>query len=214
MLEWAERFSSEEAPQLMREAGKDGVIAFRPTLQRLVGLFTDAVAISRKESRNPSPGVHTLRVGNALDSVLLQLQNAQNLAKPLSRTPRPDIEAVDPTEVEFEEEKKIILRIEGENFQPKSRVRLDRSGGPVHHVEACRVHFGSSSILWATFDLAELDPAELHPDPKTESVWSAVVLNPDGTYTVLQQALTVHARDGVGANLATPPPTRGTRKPR
>jgi hypothetical protein len=182
LLEWAERFASEEAPQLMREAGKDGVIAFRPTLQRLAGLFDDAVAISRRESRNPSPGVHTVRVTNALESVRMQLLNAEHLTRPLSRTPRPDIEAVAPSHVAVTDGEPVILRVEGESFQPKSRVRLDLSHGQVLHVEARRVHFGSSSLLWATFDSEELDPG---------TVWTVVVLNPDGTHTSLQHALAI-----------------------
>ena len=210
LLDWAERFASEEAPQLMREAGKDGVIAFRPTLNRLVRLFEQAVAISRRESRNPAPGVHTLRVGNALDSVRLQLKNAAHLAKPLSRTPRPDIEAIDPKQV-VNDGQPFILRIEGESFQPQTRVRLDLSGERVHHVEAHRVHLGSPSILWATFD-----PQDFGPDIESESVWSVVVLNPDGTYAVLRHALTLTTKNSQDEPEPEAPSTspRGNRKPR
>jgi hypothetical protein len=188
LLEWAEHFASEEAPQLMRQAGKDGVIAFRPTLQRLAGLFEDAVAISRSESSNPPPGVHTGRVTNALDSVRMQLRNAEKLTRPLSRTPRPDIEAIAPSHVAVADGEPVILRIEGESFQPKSHVRLDRSDDKEkefareQHVEARRVHFGSSSLLWATFDSEELVPG---------TTWSVIVLNPDGAYSVLQKALEI-----------------------
>jgi hypothetical protein len=199
LLEWAERFASEEAPQLMREAGKDGVIAFRPTLQRLIGLFTEAVAISRRESRNPSPGVHTLRASNALDSVLLQLRNAEHLAQPLSRTPPAKIAAVDPRQVDprqLELDKEpLILRIEGEGFQPQSQVRIDLSEAALNEkvsVEARRVHFGSSSVLWATFDATEINDARgFVGDTVGNTVWSVVVRNPDSTHSSLSHALTI-----------------------
>jgi len=167
LLEWAERFAAEEATQLMREAGKDGVIAFRPTLQRLVHLFEQAVEISRRESRNPSPGVHTLRVSNALDSIRLQLRNAEKLTEPLSRTPRPIIDGVT-----VERQDPVIIRIEGKNFQQQSRVRLDVAGPRKHHVKAQRIHFGSESTLWATFGLNDLAGEK----------WTVVVFNPDGTH--------------------------------
>jgi hypothetical protein len=182
LLEWAERFASEEAPQLMREAGKDGVIAFRPTLQRLLNLFTEAVAISRREARNPSPGLHTLRVANSFESVRQQLANAARLAHPLNRAPRPSIEAIDPRTV-VDDGQSITIRIEGEHFQPGSSVRLNRASDPDVNEgkEARRVHFGSSSTLWATFDAEDVEPG----------VWSVIVLSPDHSYDVLRKALTI-----------------------
>ncbi|HKI04665.1 MAG TPA: hypothetical protein VKK31_21980 [Thermoanaerobaculia bacterium] len=173
LLEWAERFASEEAPQLMREAGKDGVIAFRPTLHRLVRLFEQAVSLSRRSSHNPSPGVHTRRVGNALDSVLLQLRSAENLAQPLSRTPHPSIEAA-----EKENENPLIFRIEGKNFQAQAHVHLCLYDRSADSVEASRVHFGSGSTLWATFS-QEIGPGD----------WSLLVTNPDGARSLREHVL-------------------------
>jgi len=208
LLGWAERFAAEEAPELITQAGKDGVIAFRPTLERLVVLFAEAVAISRNPSANPTAGVHTQRVANFLDAIRIQLKSAEQLARPLSREPQPKVDAVDPSSVPAGSGRG-VLNIEGENFLPKSLVWLDLSGEKEQRVEPWRIAFVSPYLLRATFDLSALE---------ADSEWTVVVTNPDGARSFHERALKVESAvppTGPSSSGAAPsgPGPKGRRKP-
>ena len=48
LLDWIDRFCTDEGPQLIEEAGTDGVNAFAPTLDRLAKLAKSAVAAEQR----------------------------------------------------------------------------------------------------------------------------------------------------------------------
>ncbi len=84
LLHWAEYVAQEEAPRLIREGGKEGVLAITPTLQKLNELLTGAWGISRQPSANPVHGYHTPRVQNTFQELAIHsgeaLKRAQELA--------------------------------------------------------------------------------------------------------------------------------------
>ena len=86
LLSWVQAFASEEAPQLIEDAGKDGIVAIRFTLARLLSLTTQALEISRKDTGNPTRGFHSLRVQRGIEEVKLQLTAAAGRANKLDRS--------------------------------------------------------------------------------------------------------------------------------
>jgi hypothetical protein len=88
LLGWVERFASEEAPRLIREAGKDGVIAFIPTLRRLHNLSYE-VAQNSNNSNGNTRGFHTPRVQRVLKEIAIHLKKTLNLADPFVESKAP-----------------------------------------------------------------------------------------------------------------------------
>ena len=86
-----DRFVSEEGPRLLQDAGKDGAIAFRSTVDDLQNLVNEAFRTSKQTSGNPTRGFHSPRVQRVLEELTLHLTEASVLARQISRTPRPDI---------------------------------------------------------------------------------------------------------------------------
>jgi hypothetical protein len=85
LLSWVERFSSQEAKQIIRNAGKDGVVALRPTLVDLHRLVLAARDESKSPSDNPQLGFHHPRVTAALIELEQHLDDAVELATQLRR---------------------------------------------------------------------------------------------------------------------------------
>jgi hypothetical protein len=79
MLNWVERFASEEGPGLVRDAGKYGVRAFFPTIDRLIELVHDA-RIPPQDPRRLPAGYATARVQRALQELEAHLRETADLA--------------------------------------------------------------------------------------------------------------------------------------
>lgn len=79
LLDWVDRFATDEGPQLIEEAGTDGINALVPTLNRLSTLVASAVAI-RSDPLIP-PTFFTARVQLALGQLAGQLGVASTLAQ-------------------------------------------------------------------------------------------------------------------------------------
>jgi Quinohemoprotein amine dehydrogenase, alpha subunit domain III len=186
LLEWVDSFASQEGPRLIQEAGKDGVIALRSTVDRLSGLMHEAVAITQQRAQNPTRGVHTARVSTALEAVVFHIDAVRDLASPLSRLAEPKVKAVDPVSVPAFDGQ-FPVRIEGKGFQPDSAVELTRplAAGQEQVVKASRVHFASATTLWATFPLTSA---------LVNTLWTVVVRNSDGVESELTNAFTIGAR--------------------
>jgi hypothetical protein len=78
LLDWVDRFVTDEGPQLIEEAGTDGVNAFVPTIARLATLVESATKL-RNDPLIP-PTFFTGRVQLALGQLAGQLRGAANLA--------------------------------------------------------------------------------------------------------------------------------------
>lgn len=78
LLDWVARFSTQEGPQLIEEAGTDGVNAFRPTVKRLASLVISATTSGVGQGVPPS--FRTERVQLALQQLASQLERTRDLA--------------------------------------------------------------------------------------------------------------------------------------
>jgi hypothetical protein len=187
LLRWVERFASEEGPRMIREAGKDGVIAFRSTVERLYQLVEAAWKISQQPSPNPQRGFHTGRTQTALEELTKHLQATRDLTDQLKRLPPLKIVAIDPATAPVSGS--IRLTIDGENFQPDALVWLTPWGKGEERFEGTRVTFVSSTQLRATFDWKRA----------AGSQWAVSVRNPDGVTTSAPQPLVI---EGIAPSLA------------
>lgn len=170
LLEWVDRFSSEEGPHLLQDAGKDGVLAFRTTIAELEELVEAASDVAQQDSSNPTPGFHTPRVRRAFIELTQEIQNAVQLAGQVNRFPSPVITVVTPSSA-VQGSSQVVLSVLGDNFQDGARVRLmGGSGTAVEEINAQHSFFIAETQLHAVFNLAN------------ESVgpWTIAVRNPDG----------------------------------
>ena len=83
LLAWVERFSTEEAPRLIQDAGKAGVRAFFPTIDQIEGLVRDARIPPQAPAGLPE-GYATPRVQRALSELFEYLHNTAKLARDLT----------------------------------------------------------------------------------------------------------------------------------
>ena len=84
LLGWVSRVASEEAPALLRDAGKDGVIAFFPTIDKLRKLVRGALIQAQNGVQDPDhqplpAGYSSVRVQRALQELADQLDETANL---------------------------------------------------------------------------------------------------------------------------------------
>jgi hypothetical protein len=87
ILSWVETFAAVEGRQLIQDAGKDGVVIFRSTIEQLATILKDAAKVAALPSTNPARPFHTKRVANALAELASYLTAATNRASRISRTP-------------------------------------------------------------------------------------------------------------------------------
>jgi hypothetical protein len=81
LLDWIDRFVTDEGPHLIQEAGTDGVNAFVPTITRLATLAVSAAGLSQQANPQIPPTFFTGRVQLALQQLASQLRQAEQLAK-------------------------------------------------------------------------------------------------------------------------------------
>jgi hypothetical protein len=192
LLSWIERFASEEGPRLIREGGKDGVIAaFSPTVVKLRQLSEATERISKSDSNNPTRAFHTARVQRALTELTSQLREVEKLATQVRRLPAPQPIVVSPENISDDNRAVIRLMIEGRNFQPGiagTRVKLDQQGKGGKEIWGTQVIVASESMLNATFDLLNRDAAPVDS-------YTIVVFNPDGGSGSLDKAFRIDPSD-------------------
>jgi hypothetical protein len=139
LLEWVDSFASEEAPRLIQDGGKDGVVSIVPTLEKLRNLVDEALALARKSTHNPSRGFHSSRSQIALQELSQQLKTTSDLADQIRRgpvdgqvVPIPQITRVVPNHASKSDSQPVTLTIFGDDFVPGATVALDfPGGGPV-----------------------------------------------------------------------------------
>lgn len=93
LLEWVETFATEEGPQLLQDAGKDGVLAFRATLSRLIEWVEAAKQFSHRGAGNAPRSFFTARVERALQEIETQLKITAERALGITRAARPSAHA-------------------------------------------------------------------------------------------------------------------------
>jgi hypothetical protein len=87
ILSWVETFAAVEGRQLIQDAGKDGVVIFRSTIERLARIVKEAADKAAQPSNNPSRPFHTRRVANALLELASYLAAAVDRSKKIRRNP-------------------------------------------------------------------------------------------------------------------------------
>jgi len=96
LFSWVDSFATQEGPALIRNSGKDGVVALRFTLTRLLSLITQAHEISRQPSGNPTRGIHTARSQRAFQEIQTHLTAAAGRANKPDRSVIRFQEQIDP----------------------------------------------------------------------------------------------------------------------
>lgn len=81
LLDWIDRFVTDEGPHLIQEAGTDGVNAFVPTITRLATLAESAAVLKQVDNPQIPPTFFTGRVILALQQLAGQVRQAERLAK-------------------------------------------------------------------------------------------------------------------------------------
>jgi hypothetical protein len=90
LLDWVVRASRDEGPRIVQDAGKDGVFAFAPVLERLRGLINATLEIAEHGNKLPT-GMKTPRVKRALQVLASQLAEAARLARLVRRDEVPQV---------------------------------------------------------------------------------------------------------------------------
>lgn len=90
LLDWVTRASRDEGPRIVQDAGKDGVQAFEPVLDKLRILIHATRKAVHGGSTLPA-GMRTPRVSRALQVLAAQLDEAANFARLVRREPIPQI---------------------------------------------------------------------------------------------------------------------------
>ena len=90
LLDWVLRASRDEGPRIIQDAGKDGVFAFAPVLDKLRTLIYATRDIARSSAVLP-PGMRTPRVRRALAVLAGQLDEATDLARLVRRDEAPQL---------------------------------------------------------------------------------------------------------------------------
>jgi hypothetical protein len=115
LLAWTEHFGSDEGPQLIREGGKEGVRAIRPTIDRLRGLLRAAWEMAQSpEAHNPVRGFHTPRVQRTFEELTTHADRIYDLASQIADTPL--ITSIEPDHGGRGTTRKVTIF--GSNFSP------------------------------------------------------------------------------------------------
>ncbi|MCX7790611.1 MAG: hypothetical protein N2378_08225 [Chloroflexaceae bacterium] len=187
LLTWIESFASHEAKQIIRDAGKDGVVALQPTLDTLLELVHSAREQAEAGAQNPQPGFHTLRVQNALSELEQHIERAADLASKIRRGAL-RVTRVFPDTIDLDTFRTgSYITVDGAGFEPGATVKLFKPNGQGTNVTVENVIVVSETRLFMLLDddtRNKLAPGE----------WSLIVVNPDdeesdphGTLTVTGQ---------------------------
>jgi hypothetical protein len=87
LLGWVETFAAYEGCRLIQDGGKDGVVIFRSTSQRLQTLVDKAATIAAQPAANPARPFHTKRAAIALKVLANYLATARDRSAEISRRP-------------------------------------------------------------------------------------------------------------------------------
>ena len=122
LLDWVTRASREEGPRIIQDAGKDGVLAFAPVLDKLRKLIYATRDISRSSKALP-PGMRTPRVRRATEVLADQLDEATDLARLVKRDAAPELFSAVVTGSDPDSER-ITVTLTGTNFRRNASVVL------------------------------------------------------------------------------------------
>jgi hypothetical protein len=125
LLSWIERFASEEAPHLIRDAGKDGVIAIGGTLKQL----RELVEAAQQGGATDNEGFTHPRVRSGLAELEGHLAEAHRLAGQIQRSQAFGITVEQDPSTSGRDNVILTIRSLGDHFHKKVRVVVDKSNG-------------------------------------------------------------------------------------
>jgi hypothetical protein len=190
LLDWVLRASRDEGRRIIQDAGKDGVVAFAPMLDKLRVL----IHATRKLSHEGGPlphGMRTPRVRRALKELADQLDEATDLARSVQRQEPPEISAAveadlvgevlrlqcPPAVASYE----VCLVLLGRNFRDYATTALTAEGRPDLGEVRGKVKVAGPSLAFASFK-----------DPRPDHLgitWLVSLTNSDGTHSNEVEAL-------------------------
>jgi hypothetical protein len=194
LLDWVTRASRDEGPRIIQDAGKDGVVAFAPVLERLRFLIRATRDIIRDHHGLP-PGLRTPRVKRAFDVLADQLKTAAELAVSVRRQEPPTISAAwvgtpsDAADGNFFDQvsatsatplpsgTKVNIGLLGSGFRADTIALLQLDGRPDLPEQQARVNTSQPSVASVEFAV----PPQLHHAGR--ATWLVSVANRDGTHS-------------------------------
>lgn len=188
LLDWVLRASRDEGRKIIQDAGKDGVVAFAPVLDKLRVLVHALQKLSHVHGALPD-GLRTPRVRRAVRELAKQLDDATDLARSVQRQEPPEISAalthdqitgvLFPQQSVSTNEVKVILL--GSNFRDGATASLTAAGRPDLGEVRGLVKVHGPSLALASFT-----------DPRTRGdgiTWLVSLTNSDGTHSNEVEAL-------------------------
>jgi hypothetical protein len=176
LLDWVTRASREEGPRIIQDAGKDGVLAFAPVLDKLRKLIYATRDVSRTSKVLP-PGMRTPRVRRALEVLAGQLDEATDLTRLVKRDAAPELFTAQVTGSD-PVTGRITLTLTGTNFRRRASVVLipeNRQDLPELTSRHASITPPGSAIAYFR------DPRKLAGGDQAR--WLAVLTNDDGAET-------------------------------
>ncbi len=196
--------ATQEGPRFFQDAGKDGVIAFVPTIAKLRDLAKQAMLRSPTNSQGQDPAINTdlppgyktERVQMALRELVASLDEVYRRASRITRTPGPTISSFNyrPDPYLQGDETQVAMDIFGTHFDPSSTVTLlPFTSEPEIEKVPVVPHWASAGHLHGTVNISD-QPA---------GSWSLKVENPDGGFAILEDAFAIEARSPASAQPVT-----------
>jgi hypothetical protein len=203
LLDWVLRASQDEGPRIIQDAGKDGVLAFKPILNSLRTLVRATAQIAREQNAvNAMPaGMRTPRVDRALKVLAAQLDEAANLASLVRVELAPQIASASiflpgTTTLVSEEDLLKAPRIEiamtGSNFRgPATAILMAEQNEDLPNLLA-KAKINTPSTAHAVFDNPGMD------SDNAGTTWVVAIVNNDETQSVPTEVLRVPRRFSPG----------------
>jgi hypothetical protein len=188
LLGWVLDFTTNEGPQLLQESGKDGVVAFRATINRLEYLMFLTSKLARSGGRNPARGFHTFRAQVALGDLLSGLHTVDRESSKIWRSDIDDSLALtqalnQPTIKGARWEAGGLLAVEGSRIKAGSRVLLVSVKNPSEGRDAVLISPAKAAALeFAEDEASILLHGEFRRGHHRHAPYTVVVVSPDGVY--------------------------------
>ncbi len=213
LLGWVQDFATNEGPQLLQDAGKDGVVAFRSTINRLQYLLYLTVQLSKSGGNNPARGFHTYRVQVALADVCQGLRLVDRESDKIRRSAEDDDPALTAEGAVFSVDDLLnvstgmagntLLTLAGRNIQPGARMLLvcvQKPSTGYHGTVPALTDINNtlSGNVYNSSQVAALSEGVTAdgnfitasfnlPQTPSKNTYVIAVINPDGAYAWLEK---------------------------
>jgi Carboxypeptidase regulatory-like domain len=196
LLDWVLRVSRDEGPRIIQDAGKDGVLAFKPVLNTLRVLVRATAKIAHEHhGQNAMPaGMRTPRVDRAIKVLAAQLDEAANLASLVRVEVAPQIASAsicNPTDhlpvsmAALRVLSQIEIVMTGSNFRGPAKAILTAEQNEDLDPLRANVTINTPSSASAIFNNPNTDSAN------AGTTWVVSIINNDGTQSVPIEVLRV-----------------------